>query len=143
LYGNPPPPRLAGTTIVAGVTALVGALLAVLFVVGGAYQVVILARNHAPAWETSLGGGLTVFAAVQLVLSIVGAILLFRRNPLGRPLVVAGSAAGLVCLALRVIENATSDTDLGFTLFLVYVAGLPALATLVFALLPQTRAGRH
>ncbi|MFL6120064.1 hypothetical protein [Actinophytocola sp.] len=136
MYANPP--RLAGTTITAGVTALVGGLFAVLFLLGGAYQVVILTRDHAPAWQSVLGGGLAVAAGAQLVLSVVGAVALFRRKPLGRPLVVTGAAAGLVCLALRVTENATVDGDVDTTLFIVYCAGLPALAALVFALLSPT-----
>lgn len=121
--------------IAAGVTALVSALFAAVTMLGGIYAVTIFLTREGSAGDVVLAAGMAVCAAAQLVLSVVGAVAVFRRKPWGRAMILAGSGAGLCWLVLRIAESATDNGELGFTLFLVYCVGLPALATLVLALL--------
>lgn len=124
-----------GVMIAAGVTALVGALFAAVAMLGGIYAFTIFATRHGSAGEFVLAAGLAVCAATQLALSSVGAVAVFCRKSWGRPLILAGSGAGLGWLALRIAEATTDNGELGFTLFLTYCVGLPALVTLALALL--------
>ena len=135
-------PPSGGTAITAGVLAILGALWGVAI---GAINFGVLGDVADDLrWLVILQGTVYILEFVTL---LPGAILLFLRKPVGRWLVVTGSALHILqgIVALTVIasdDRFTGDLDgpaaIGGGAGGLLVVLSPAIATLVLALLPLT-----
>ncbi|WP_181770301.1 hypothetical protein [Amycolatopsis pittospori] len=136
--GMPPKPNSA-TGIIAGILAILGG---VWFLSGSVWTVILtFGRFHA---EVLIGGILDLAVGVLLLL---GGILLLRRKSTGRMLVVVGGGAAILLGLVSVVLRATGS-DFYFVysgvrvlygfLGLVIQLFIPAIATLVLALIPPT-----
>jgi hypothetical protein len=136
----PEPPERepgAGTAIATGVLAVLGGLWHSLGVAGNALTLF--------SSSIALGGALLslVVNAVLAVVLLFGGVRLLMRRYNGRLLVVTGSALAIVAYLADLVFSAfglhvLSQVAVGNRALAVLVLGVPAVTTLVLALLPAT-----
>lgn len=142
--GAYPPPGMArqpsgATGMIAGILAILGGLW---FLAGLAFHVIELVDF---AGSVLIGGAVLDFLSAALLLS--GGILLLLRKSAGRVLTVIGAGATILFVVsiflMRAIGSHFFFTYSGVTLrfgagWLLIVVLIPAIATLVLALIPPT-----
>ncbi|MBN6038968.1 hypothetical protein [Amycolatopsis sp. 195334CR] len=108
--------------------------------------IVLLVRGEAPLpiWNYSM----TLVLTAETALLLAGGIMLFRKKPAGRLLVVIGSILVLLSYVAGIIVGALGVTTTGGTITgMAYggiiagflLVGAPPIATLVLALIPPTK----
>ncbi|MFF5988920.1 hypothetical protein [Prauserella flavalba] len=141
-YGDPPqPPAHRGTAVAASVLALVGAAVHLLGVLALFSRIDVVSRS--PFALTSL-----VANVVLAGLLLPGAILLLQRKVAGQVLVATGAGFAVVYFAFMVLAGFAARLSLngeldsrsvGYSSARVLVVCLPAIVTLVLAVIAPTR----
>lgn len=134
-----------GTAIAAGVLASLGGVWAIIFSIVDLRDASEFATSGVPhVWALWLQ---PIAYIVEVVTLLPGAILLLVRKPVGRWLVVAGSLVHIVQVIVVVSAMLSTVTDqakvpgqlvVSGGIIAVVVMLLPAIATLVLALVPLT-----
>ncbi|ANN15257.1 hypothetical protein SD37_06045 [Amycolatopsis orientalis] len=142
--GGYPPPGMArkpngATGVIAGILAILGG---VWFLSGLVWMIILLFNRVRP--YLIVGGILDLAVGVLL---LIGGILLLRRKSTGRMLVVIGAGAGIFFGIVSIILRA-SGADIVYAyggvavvygfLGLIVQLLIPAIATIVLALIPPT-----
>src|SRR5699024_3687796 len=143
-------PPSKGTTIATAILAVLGALWAIIQTIGSFTQV---SSNSAelPELLNWLPWMQAIAFTVEVLTLGAGAVLLFMRKSLGRWLVTAGAAVHIIqgIVSVIAIVNSPAFTESGLTeseqsvavgagIVGLIIGLLPALATLILALLPPT-----
>ncbi|MGH3437778.1 MAG: hypothetical protein ACRDRN_15080 [Sciscionella sp.] len=130
-----------GTAITAGVLAILGAVWAI--ILGIVDFSVAPAAGQSIAWVVWLQA---IVYVIEFFTLLPGAIMLFMRKSLGRWLIVVGCAAHIVqgivaFIGVVLIANAFNNQSSAFVgggVVGILVVLLPAIATLILALVPLT-----
>jgi hypothetical protein len=161
-FVDPPRQASGGTAITAGVLAILGGLWALVSMIGG-FAIASLDSSDldystynsvdgyssgtysVPDWLGTYGIILALVNLVVAVLLIVGAILLFMKKSAGRFMVAAGCGIVILIGVTGIIVGAVMSADIeggmgGAAIggVIGFVALVPAIATLVLALVPPT-----
>jgi hypothetical protein len=161
-FVDPPRPASGGTAITAGVLAILGGLWALVSMIGGfaiasldssdlEYSTYNSADGYSsgtytlPDWLGTYGIIIALVNLVVAVLLIVGAILLFTKKSAGRFMVAGGCGLVILIGVAGIIVGAVMSADIeggmgGIAVggVIGFIALVPAIATLVLALVPPT-----